>query len=429
MQQLMDLLTNIIYGVMVVLILGAIIVGILYWRRSKARAKIKEDTTDYSGFNRHNSTSFVPFDDIKDDMIITDNGTRFVGVIKCQGFDLYDEDLSTQAATCGRYMGFVNTITKPITYRQFSKPIDLEDKVLMYKDAYEKVESELYNVQEDLNEIAANLKKNLSAMSEEESALYREHLQELEKRQEALRFRAFHLQSQLRVVEMYSQSKVLTIPEETYVFDWKYDELDFASDMTDEEIAERAKRELSATASAKIRALSNCNVRASRCGTMELIDQCRWYSSPISAARYKLRDVMKSSYFDDIVSSTSLHDLREAAVQEEKEKSDLEFLREMKESAEDIAMRAIHSLENVYSEASQEEARLAAGGKLDKKQKPVNAPEVRKNIDKRVDYADGEEGLPDKGNIPDNSEVTGEVQHPTGDDMGKYLDEIIVEEA
>lgn len=375
MTYLLDQATNIATGILIMLLVFVAIGVIIFVSTKKKRqTNIKEDVTDYSTFERKDTLDYIKIDDIRDEMIITDNGKRFIGVIKCHGFDFYSEDYSVKSATCRGYYGFVNTITKPITYRQFSKPVDLEDTQLMYKDAYEKVEEELYNAQEDLKEIGVNLKSNKDKLSDEEAELYRAKIVELQRLIEALKFRKFHLEDQMRAISMYSSGTVNPIPEETYVFDWTYDSIDFSVSLSDEEIYHRAIQELDAIANAKIHALSNCNVRASRCSTEELIDMCRWYSHPVSAARYKLRDIAKSSYYDDIMTSDSMERLSNAAIEETRHKSEVDFLNSINETAKECAERAMQELQKVYAEAANEEARLTAGGKAEKKQK-VTVPE------------------------------------------------------
>ena len=67
--------------------------------------------------------------------------------------------------------------------------------------------------------------------------------------------------------------------------------------------------ELEAKANAMIYSLSNSHVKAKRCNTEELIEKVRRYSSPISANRFKLKEIMDSSFFEDIVSSDSIEEM------------------------------------------------------------------------------------------------------------------------
>mgnify|MGYP004471970309 CR=1 FL=1 len=373
MDYIFDKLTGIVYGILVLLII-VLIIGVVYVLLSKKKRKtrIDEDTTDYSTFERRDTQEYVKnIKDIRDDMIIVDDGTRFVAVIRCHGFDFYDEDYEVQLQTAQGYMGFVNTINKPISYRQYSKPVDLEDTLNMYQEALNSVEAELYNAQEDLRDISKVLKTDMESLSEDEKSLYADKIKELEKQINALKFRKFHIEDQMRIIGIFANGAVHPIPEETYVIDYQYESMDLSVNLSDAEIFEKAKSELDARVSAKIHALANAHVKSYRCKTAELIDMCRWYSYPVSAARYKQRDVERSTYFDDIHTSDSLARMNRAALDEARAKNVQAYMEGVAESAEESAKRAIKQLESVYAEAAAEEARMTAGGKAQKKEKPV----------------------------------------------------------
>ena len=62
----------------------------VYFKKYKRKNKAVEyDDIDYSSYDRKDSVDLCKFEDIVDDMIITDNGTRFVGIIKVRGFDYF----------------------------------------------------------------------------------------------------------------------------------------------------------------------------------------------------------------------------------------------------------------------------------------------------------------------------------------------------
>ncbi len=294
------ILNYILYGVIFLMVIGGAV--FLYCSRARKRARLKEDEVDYSGLAREDSAQFVKFDDIRDDMIIMDGGRRFVGVIKCQGTDFYSAQEDEQASIASNFMAFAGTIDRPVTYRQYSMAVDMEDTLLMYGDALDRVQQELYDAAQDKKDLLANMKAERH-MAEEEAEAYGHMLASLEKRMEALRFRQAHLSDQIAYIKYYSGNDAEPDRKETWVFDWEFDQMDFEADLSEEEVYQRAVKELHAMAGAKIHSLSNCGVKAKRCTSEELIEMCRYYSSPVSASRFKLLDVLKSSFFDDIVLS------------------------------------------------------------------------------------------------------------------------------
>lgn len=323
---------NIIIALFVV---AAIIAVVVYFVRANKRKKRKldEDLTDYSTFDRKDSCEFVKsIDDIKDDMIILEGGNRFIGVVGCQGYDLYSAEEEEQASTAQNFVGFVNTIKKRITYRQYSKNIDLEYTMNMYKSAHERVETRLFNVVEDIKDLENSLKN--SSLSDNEKNIYKVNIERLENEKRALENREYHLREEIEYCDAYSGSNVLPELKETWVFEWTYYAYDFPVELTKEEIYKRAQQELKTLENTFSHALSSCRVKTRRCNTEELIEMCRRYSAPLSAERYRLRDIMSSTYFEDIVTTDNIDNMIEKARKKVMDEFTYEFEQEVKESIE-----------------------------------------------------------------------------------------------
>lgn len=102
--------------------------------------------------------------------------------------------------------------------------------------------------------------------------------------------------------------------EEIYVFDWQYNAVDFSSQTLEEqEVYQRAEAQLREKASAYITALRNCGVHAKRMTGVELLEEIRRYTHPVSAAKGTVEDIVQSAYDSICVSSDSLKELEEAA--------------------------------------------------------------------------------------------------------------------
>lgn len=403
MSYIFQQLNNIMTGILIVItVFAALFFLIMYRSRKKKRVSFDEDDTDYAEFDRKNVKDYIKIDEdgIKDDMISLENGKRFVGVLRCSGFEFYDEDYAVQAATCQSYYGFVSTINKPISYRQYSKPVDLENTIKIYQDVYQNVLAEYMAVRDELKDIASHLKETLKDLSDEDKGIYEKRIRELERQIEAYKFRLFHIKDEIRVVNKYSSGAVLPDPVETYVFEWQYDPMDFSTDLTQEEIYARAKQELNAKASAMIHALSNSHVKAVRCKTDELIEMFRFYSSPVSASRFKLKDIKNSSFFDDINTSNSLHDLQKQVVDQVALNSQMEYMKDIHENAQEAAKRALDSLQEVYRKAEEEEDRLRQE-RENGNDSEVKSHPVKNNVGEQEKSTDSEDS---------NSYVTGESE-------------------
>jgi len=150
--------------------------------------------------------------------------------------------------------------------------------------------------------------------------------------------------------------------KETWVFDWTYHSYDFPVELTKEEIYERAKQELMSLENTYRHALSSCRVRARRCNTEELIEICRRYSAPLTSDRFRLRDVLKSAFFQDIITSDSVQEL----VDEVQARAEEEFEMDFEVSMKEMVMQMQTNLEENSSSVIQSD--------ITRQDKKVNGP-------------------------------------------------------
>lgn len=340
MVYLINKITQIAMILLIILVVIAAVIFIVYFMGKKKRAKrsIQEEDLVKVAFDRKDVGEYVKhIEDIRGDMLITDGGKRFVAVLKCTGFDFFYETAERQLATVRGMYGFSNTITKPVSYRQYSKPVDLEYTLKRHMGALDERNEELFLIRADIHDLEANLKRDRSSLSAADIALYEHEIEAAKKKEKALQFRCFHLQDEIRAITRYTGSKVDPETVETWVYEWTYDPYDFSYDMNQEEVYYRAIKELYSIGQTKIHALANCGVRAKRCTTEELIDMCRWYSSPVSSERYKLSDIKKSSYFDDVTADDPLERARKRAATEIDEHAQMAFYQAVQHVAQETA--------------------------------------------------------------------------------------------
>lgn len=282
------------------------------WKKKKRKnAKQSDMGVDYHKLERRNALDYVKLEDIRDSMILTENGTRFIAVIRCQGFDFFYAHVAEQYAAQSGYRGFLNTVNSPITYRQYTKSVDLEHINHNYTEAFLKLQQRLFYLSEDYksakhrlqekeNELRENGKREEEVQTEMEYML--DHLLGMQKEIEALEWRMLHVRDQMAYIEQLGKRSGTPVSLETYVMDWIYNPMDFPVELTKEEIMEKAKDELDRITRQKIHALSTAGVKAYRCTTDELIDKVRRHFQPISSDRYKMRDIKNNSYSSDIIS-------------------------------------------------------------------------------------------------------------------------------
>mgnify|MGYP000017729668 CR=1 FL=1 len=289
------------------IILMAIAAGVyIIYKKKKKPSSVMEEETDYSNLKRQDAISYVKFDEIKSDMVITNNGNRFVGAIKCKGFDFFSSQPNERKRAHDGYLGFINLINKPITYRQYTKNVDMDDTIQDYQRAYDQIEKELFFISQDYDKVLSEFReKKLDGMDMDTEMAYLVQLEDMNKRMDILGWRRDHMADNLDYAEDITSNAA---PEsvETYIFDWLYEPLAGIRNLTQEEINKKAKKELARIANSYIHALGAAGVRSTRIKTDELRQMNRRHWHPVTANRFKLKNIENSNFYDDITAAPAL---------------------------------------------------------------------------------------------------------------------------
>ena len=232
----------------------------------------------------------------------------------------------------------------------------------MYQEAYDKLCAEISILEEALKETLQGYKKQKERLTVEEENTYITSINEYERNLKALHFRKFHMEDQMYnyISGMNGNGNNPKI-EECWVFDWTFDPFQFSVELSEEEIKQKAVNELRAKGNAMRHALSACKVKSRRLNTWELIDLCRRHSSPLSAERYKLKDVINSSFFEDIQTSVSLEEMEKYAKEVMSQEIKNQFLNQTS-----LNDKAIEELAEIMRESDEAAARADNQFKLEK---------------------------------------------------------------
>ncbi len=274
-----------------VAILAFIVATIIYKRRgastssvnySKAKESDKVKTYDASDL-------FTSINDIVDGIVVTNDYYRFVAAISCTGVNFYQLTAAEQLGIANGYQTFIASIPSMMTYRAFSKSIDISSVV----DRYEKRRGELVEQFEYLTQYRSGLdeKADIEEITATEQAI------------KTLDFQISHMDIQLQAMEYYSSADVVQDVTQTYVFEWFYSPSNYTVKHNREERLAIAKNELALLANKYMDALRSAKVRAHVCDQDEMIDMFRRVSQPISSEQQSAKRIYGSSFFDDIVTS------------------------------------------------------------------------------------------------------------------------------
>lgn len=312
MQIITDLVRNIqIVAVSIVLIL-LVFAGIgIYLFKYRKRAVEKE--VDYSGFDREDMVKYVKFDDVAENMLVSDGGKRFIGAIKCQGFSFADAEVEEKLQTIRGYITFFNVLdNNPIQFRQSARDVNLDGLIKDYQDQMARLQERRFTLNLDYSELKAESEN--PELSLEDYDIYYEKLKLMQRELVSLGYQIEQLNAQVQYMLAISGENAEAKREEIYVFDWQYNAVDFSSQTLEEqEVYQRAESQLKAKASAYISALRNCGVHARRMSGVEILEEIRRYTHPVSAAKGTVEDIVQTAFDSICVTSNSLRDLERQA--------------------------------------------------------------------------------------------------------------------
>lgn len=143
-----------IFSVVVIILFIALFVVIIFWLKyflteklngdNQEKAKVSNDTQNQKQTTNTKKSvlSFLDFEKIEDNMIVTKNGRKFIMVIECQGinYDLMSE-IEKNGVEAG-FLQFLNALRHPIQLYLQTRTINLSKSLMTYKDKLYKYEME-----------------------------------------------------------------------------------------------------------------------------------------------------------------------------------------------------------------------------------------------------------------------------------------------
>lgn len=298
-----------------IIIIGGLVFGLVLMQKQKEQGGTDGNKNDNSGNGEKESggTGNVVLldtkrlvskvEDIEDGIITTDDGKRFIAAITCRGMDFYNESSTEQLSIMRGYQEFWNIANSPMTYRLYSKAVDLDTSKERYMNKYRETRVDLDSIEREIQTAIAR------RASEAEVLYLRNEYARCENRMK-------HLEAQMQYMDFYSSTDIVMDLTQDYIFDWTYEPGLVDAKLTKAEIFKKAKAELMAIAGQKITALSAAGVKARRCTNDEILDAFRRNSKPITSEEYKQRAVSGSSFYEDIITSDSIDNMV-AAIREE----------------------------------------------------------------------------------------------------------------
>ena len=152
------ILTSILTVVATVIVILLMVLAFVYFRmeardkkgKDSKELKDRENTPKKSSKNKQYTVdsimNFMEFDKIEDNMIVQNNGKKYVMVVECQGvnYDLMSEEEKVSVEE--GFLQFLNTLTGPVQIYTQTRTINMSSSIQSYKEKVDEIEA-AYNKQ------------------------------------------------------------------------------------------------------------------------------------------------------------------------------------------------------------------------------------------------------------------------------------------
>ncbi|MBR3163165.1 MAG: hypothetical protein IKF17_03590 [Clostridia bacterium] len=188
-----DQLTNILTIILFIMlgILSVLVIIYIVLRLSDKKRKNKqiqqeqtvdnENIEETSGevkstgeYTKKSIYSFMKFDAIQDNMIISDNGKRFVMVVECQGVNYDLMSAVEKASTEQGFLQFLNMLRYPIQIYVQTRTVNLGNSIMAYRDKLRQIENRLARREMDFNSMVNSGQYSQEEIQKERMAVIRD---------------------------------------------------------------------------------------------------------------------------------------------------------------------------------------------------------------------------------------------------------------
>ena len=331
-------------------ILGVIVV--LIYREGKGVSKKLEDNSEKNttvkasdACPKEDISKFMEFDKIEDDMIIQENGEKYVMVIKCQGinYDLMSE--TEMLAVEEGFSNFLNTLKYPIQLYVQSRSLNLEDEINKYKERLLVIKDDY-----DKAELAAYTRKKNEKLSQKE----RDAIDFEVKKKKIL---ADYGADIINYVEKMSLNKNILQRRYYVVVSYYTSELGLATNFTKEEAHDLAYSELYTRCRSISGALLPCGVDSKILNSEELAELLYIAYNKDDADIYNIRKALNSGFYRLYSTSKNVVEKKREAIDSAgKGKALGEAELALKKSREALKERTGLTYEQELSDASKRQA-------------------------------------------------------------------------
>ena len=314
----MDNLMNSLTIILVMLIFFIIVLAFIYWYMSykgKKKAEEEEKSNTSGGttkiakeYTKKSIFQFMQFDKIEDNMIVQDNGQRYLMVIECEGvnYDLMSQVEKT-AVEAG-FVQFLNTLRYPIQLYTQTRTINIGESIQNYKSKLAIEKKELDAKQQEYNRLLKS-----DSYNEKQADILRRELIRLKNLYE-------YGQDVIENIQKTSQNK--NVLRKHYYIVVPYNSLEIGTELLDEEEKKSMIfSELYTRAQSLIRTLFACEMKCKILNSNELVELLYIAYNRDESETYSVEKAIKAGYSELYTTAPDVLDKRMKALDERIEES------------------------------------------------------------------------------------------------------------
>lgn len=321
----MDNLMNSLTIILVMLIFFIIVLAFIYWYMSykgKKKAEEEEKSNTSGGttkiakeYTKKSIFQFMQFDKIEDNMIVQDNGQRYLMVIECEGvnYDLMSQVEKT-AVEAG-FVQFLNTLRYPIQLYTQTRTINIGESIQNYKSKLAIEKKELDAKQQEYNRLLKS-----DSYNEKQADILRRELIRLKNLYE-------YGQDVIENIQKTSQNK--NVLRKHYYIVVPYNSLEIGTELLDEEEKKSMIfSELYTRAQSLIRALFACEMKCKILNSNELVELLYIAYNRDESETYSVEKAIKAGYSELYTTAPDVLDKRMKALDDRIEESATKLAKE-----------------------------------------------------------------------------------------------------
>ena len=304
--------------IMVALVILGIACGALFviiFQRMKGGRNVEKETREYKEREEENRKAelqaartekirdFMEFDTVEDDMIIQNDGTRYVMAIRCMGinYDLMSEP--EMLAVEEGFANFLNTLKFPIQLYVQSRTLDLSEGIGIYHKRLDSLRDECDRYIDAVNHAKAT-NPNLTMNQRQQMDF------EIRKKRNLLEYGA----DIVNYIERMSSNTNILQRKYYMIVSYESSEIGLTNNFSKDETKDVAYSELYTRCKTLQAAISACGIETELLRSEELAELLYIAYNKDDANVYNIKDAIRSGIYRLYSTATSVLDKKKAAL-------------------------------------------------------------------------------------------------------------------